>query len=316
MLSVISSFTPKTSYLQPLRLAFGNRRQAFFRVYLTSRPNYRKRKAETESLGKVATELGWENYEFSFNPKKDSRFNKDIHNGAELDEIEEARKDKFTKSSLDDKNEWFLSLSPEEVSSATKILEPYINQDRLHRVSSVLSQRTKRSKFLFENPSNPSNVWACLRTIDSFGIQNVDLIIESGKYSGKQALVQKRGMRTAMGSAQWLSLRNHPTTIDAIEKIRNEEGYKIYASDLNPNAKDVREIDWDAGPICVVMGNEERGISDEMRTLADETFYLPMVGFAESFNLSAATSITLAHMSAKSVNGKGPLRPGDKVIMN
>lgn len=67
----------------------------------------------------------------------------------------------------------------------------------------VLSQRTKNCKFLFENPNNPSNVWACLRTIDSFGIQDVDVVIASGMYQGKQALSTKRGMRTAMGSAQW-----------------------------------------------------------------------------------------------------------------
>lgn len=43
------------------------------------------------------------------------------------------------------------------------------------------------------------------------------------------------------------------------------------------------------------MGNEDRGISDEIRELADETFYLPMCGFAESFNLSVATAIVLAY---------------------
>ena len=32
---------------------------------------------------------------------------------------------------------------------------------------------------------------------------------------------------------------------------------------------------------------------------------------AESFNLSVATAITLAHMSVHSKDGKGPLRPGD-----
>lgn len=43
-----------------------------------------------------------------------------------------------------------------------------------------------------------------------------------------------------------------------------------------------------------------------------ESFYLPMVGFAESFNLGAATAVTCAHLSASS-DGKseGPLRPGD-----
>lgn len=45
------------------------------------------------------------------------------------------------------------------------------------------------------------------------------------------------------------------------------------------------------------MGNEERGISDTMRSLVDKTFYLPMYGFAESYNLSVATAITLAYMN-------------------
>jgi hypothetical protein len=134
----------------------------------------------------------------------------------------------------------------------------------------------------------------------------------------------------------------------------------IYASDLNPKAKDVRELTWDVDydnnndgelqqkqrkqqqrPICIVMGNEECGISETLRTLADETFYLPMCGFAESYNLSVATAITLAYMKAASTTStlsldtsssssesdeptigpddssstilqyRGPLRPGD-----
>ena len=72
------------------------------------------------------------------------------------------------------------------------------------------------------------------------------------------------------------------------------------------------------------MGNKYRGISDEMRELADDTFYLPMYVFAESFNLNVATAITLEYMSdmstrnipgndAKYSDGstKGPLRPED-----
>lgn len=129
-----------------------------------------------------------------------------------------------------------------------------------------------------------------------------------------------------------MTLRQFGSTEEAIKTLREEEDCLIYASDLNPESMDVRDLNWDVAnnwsnakpkqdrPICVVMGNEERGISDKMRNLADETFYLPMCGFAESFNLSVATAITLAHMSAVSnrrqneVDGaemKGPLRPGD-----
>jgi tRNA (guanosine-2'-O-)-methyltransferase len=206
------------------------------------------------------------------------------------------------------------NLHPELVRAATDILRPYVQEDRVARIEQVLQQRTKQTRFLFENPSNPSNVWACLRTLDSFGIQNVDVIVQSGLYKGKAALSQKRGMRTAMGSAKWLSLRNHLTTDAALRTIK-EEGYHILCTDVNPSSKDVREVDWDGSgkPICIVMGNEQSGISPAVREAADESFYLPMVGFAESFNLSVATAITLAHLSASSKceSNEGPLRAGD-----
>jgi tRNA(Leu) C34 or U34 (ribose-2'-O)-methylase TrmL len=150
--------------------------------------------------------------------------------------------------------------------------------------------------------------------MDSFGIQHVDVVIQSGKYKGKAALSQKQGMRTAVGSAQWLTLHNHASTTEAIQMLQ-QQGCRIYASDVNPNSRDIRNIDWSStaeSPICIVMGNEESGISEEMREMCDGTFTLPMVGFAESFNLSVATAITCAHLSAASNgNGKGPLRPGD-----
>jgi len=289
----------------------------------TRKSRNRVRRAEQERLGESQTQLSWETFDFALNPKQDNRFNNDgssIAANCGLDVEEEALEDKRHAQKLKDSNNAYLKLDPEMVAKAISALEPWINDDRIERVSEVLKQRTKHSKFLFENPANPSNVWACLRTIDSFGMQNVDVIIDSGRYAGKQAISQKKGMRTAMGSAQWLTLTNHQTTKEAIEQVRGQ-GFKIYASDLNPNSKDVRDIDWDADdrPICIVMGNEDRGITQEMREMADETFTLPMSGFAESFNLSVATSIILAHMSAKSYNckkdpegkPKGPLRPGD-----
>jgi len=281
------------------------------RCYASSRSSQFSSKAKDGVEGRSTGALDWDHYEYSRKPKKDLRFDKDTYKLNIIDEEEEAEKDIIAAKELEKRNNAYSSLSPEVVNSAIKVLEPYVNTNRQERISGILKQRTKRTKFLFENPSNPSNVWACLRTIDSFGMQYVDVIIESGRYSGKQALSQKRGMRTAVGSAQWLSLKNHASTLNAIREIRDTQGYKIYASDLSPNSVDVRDIDWDDGPICVVMGNEESGITEEMRSLADKTFTLPMCGFAESFNLSVATSITLAHMSANSVDGNGPLQPGD-----
>jgi len=280
-------------------------------LHSTSNRSRRRRVNE-----EIQTDLKWEKFEFGVNPKKDGRFSKskqaDLHN---LNFDEEAEEDRRVAERLESINTAFYDLSSEDVASATSVIEPYINEARLERIDEVLAKRTRRSRFLFENPSNPSNVFACLRTIDSFGVQYVDIVVDSKKYDKPMALAQKRSMRSAMGSAHWISLTNHAKTVEAVKEMKRQ-GYRVIASDLNPHSKDVRELDWDV-PTCVVMGNEEVGITQEMRELADETFTLPMYGFAESFNLSVATAITCAHMSASSSvcleKGKsiGPFQPGD-----
>ena len=294
--------------------------------------------------------LDWETFEFGTSPKMDRRFDNNNNNNTNNDPITspsdvtgipdnvlntistnsityksyqefEKNIDKRTSSKSIQTQIDLLSLSSDIVARAITTLSPYIQQRRLRRIESVLQQRTRHTTFLFENPSNPSNVYACLRTLDSFGIQYVNVVITSDSYTGKAAMNQKRGMRTAMGSASWMTIRQFDCIENAISTLRQEEGCVIYASDLNPMAKDVRELTWDVDyddnddennddgmqqkrkqqrPICIVMGNEERGISKTLRNLADETFYLPMCGFAESFNLSVATAITLAYMKAAS----------------
>lgn len=296
----------------------------------------------SKSSSTLKTPLSWETFEFSSSPKWDSRFeDKDSLRHFDMVSVtdeeyqelveQEAQKDTETAHRINQQSAAWQRLDPVLVRRGIEVLRPYVLPERMERIQSVLNQRTKHTRFLFENPVNPSNVWACLRTMDSFGIQYVDVIIQSGVYKGKAALSQKRGMRTAMGSAQWLTLTNYGSTTEALRVLKQELNCRIYASDVNANSKDIRDIDWSGGdldgstsssggddlddnrPICIVMGNEKSGISDELREHADATFTLPMTGFAESFNLSVATAITCAHLSAASskIQGKGPLRPGD-----
>jgi len=307
----------------------------------------RKHSNQTKSGGESSSRtLEWERFEFGHSPKGDDRFYNNgrptaietsggdgDQEGQDLEALErlEAEADAEARRCLDAGFRAWEGLDPKLVSRALSALRPYVGDDRVNRIESVLSKRTRHARFLFENPGNPSNVWACLRTLDSFGIQHVDVVVQSQRYKGRAALSQKRGMRTAMGSARWLTIRNHPTTADGVRALREVENCRIYASDVNTDASDIRDVDWGNGvgadrndnddvdvfdddrPICIVMGNEETGISDEMRDLVDGTFYLPMVGFAESFNLSVATAITLAHLSAASSSSRksGPIRPGD-----
>ncbi len=125
------------------------------RLYSSTKRTYKKRRDGAE-FGKSSTDLGWENYEFGENPKIDNRFGSsksDLASGVELCAEEEARKDREAAKKLQSAQDAFMSLDPDTVQRARDILEPFINEDRLEKVQTVLKQRTKRSKFLFENVS-------------------------------------------------------------------------------------------------------------------------------------------------------------------
>ena len=191
--------------------------------------------------------------------------------------------EKFLWNDLDDTH----------VNECIQLLKSFCNNQRVSKLESVLNNRTEHVRMVYENPANANNVWAALRTLDSFGVQNVDVVMEQIHY--------KKGWRratmvSAMGAQKWLSLQQHYNTADMIKELR-EDGYRIVATDLGPESKPMSEIDWDSSPCAIVMGNELTGISDEVKAAADETFYIPMRGFCESLNLSVASAVlcTLLH---------------------
>ena len=50
------------------------------------------------------------------------------------------------------------------------------------------------------------------------------------------------------------------------------------------------------------MGNENKGISDKLKKLSDETIYIPMRGMVESLNVSVASAVTLYEASRQRMN--------------
>uniref|UniRef100_A0A0G4HU07 tRNA/rRNA methyltransferase SpoU type domain-containing protein n=1 Tax=Chromera velia CCMP2878 TaxID=1169474 RepID=A0A0G4HU07_9ALVE len=187
-----------------------------------------------------------------------------------------------------------------ELMEACRAIAPRVTPHKVQRFVEVARLRTHYARFVFERPCNPNNVWAALRTLDSFGVQRADLIATRGDYSRRNL---RGAMTAALGSSKWLSLRQHETTMGCVERLK-EEGYRVYASDLSESAVCLSDLDI-SRPFAVVMGSELKGITDEMRQAADATFFIPMKGFAESLNLSVACAVILTQLDLR-----GGLKPG------
>jgi len=206
-----------------------------------------------------------------------------------------------TDEEQDLENEDFLwkFLTVDEISTAITTLQGHASEERNGRFEQVLSTRTQRVRLVYENPANANNMWAALRTLDAFGLQFIDVIMDPNQY--KAGCPRRKTMVSAMGAQKWLTIQHHHDTPTCLAALR-EQGYRIIATDVREGAKPISGIDWGGGsgrplasfdprPIAVVFGNEMGGISEGMRQACDETFYIPMKGFAESLNVSVAAAV-------------------------
>lgn len=165
-------------------------------------------------------------------------------------------------------------------------LSPHITVRRIERMRSVLDHRVSSVRLVFDQLFDPHNGAACVRTADAMGIFRIDAI--------EGEIPFDLSNRVTGGSHRWASLTRFTSAERCVTALK-AEGFRLLGADLNETAVPIDAVDF-AGPVAIVFGNEQQGISPAMRASLDTAFVLPMLGFCQSFNLSVACAVTLMHM--------------------
>ena len=117
----------------------------------------------------------------------------------------------------------FQRMNETDLDKGINALQQFTLPERLARFHSVLDQRTDNIRMVYENPSNANNIWASLRTLDTFGIQYADIIAKRNEYKTEW---RRDTMTSAMGSQKWLTLAQYENTTECITRLK-QNGYKI-----------------------------------------------------------------------------------------
>ncbi|OGO87113.1 MAG: hypothetical protein A2Y24_05895 [Clostridiales bacterium GWE2_32_10] len=151
-------------------------------------------------------------------------------------------------------------------------------------LNKVLEKEEPITLFLLDEIQDPGNLGTLIRTADAAG---VDAILISKK---SVDLYNSKTIRATMSS-----IFHVPFFIDIDIKqtydVLKERGVKILATSLNAH-KHIYENDFNEN-ICVVIGNESRGISSIATKNADLLLKIPIIGQAESLNASVAGSVIM-----------------------
>ncbi len=156
--------------------------------------------------------------------------------------------------------------------------------ERIARVTGVLSHRQPDLHVVLEDVTNEHNANAVLRTCDAAGVLNVDVISAGGAPLPINKAITTR-------ADKWLELRYHAAAADCLRELK-ERGFLIAATDLGPGAVPYDAIDY-ARPTAVVFGNEKEGLSAATLALADARIRVPMFGMVQSLNLSVSVGVIL-----------------------
>lgn len=102
-------------------------------------------------------------------------------------------------------------------------------------------------------------------------------------------------------ACQWMQVYKYKHCEDAATELKNR-GFTLIATCLDKDAKSVLDVDYtEMNKVCVMFGNEERGLSRALRDAADVKVYIPMVGFTQSFNISVSCAMMLFHLRERGV---------------
>ncbi len=182
------------------------------------------------------------------------------------------------------------------------------SEGRSAKLEAALQKRQPGLVVVLENIHDPHNVAAILRSCDAVGVIRVGMLYTI------EEMPKLITSPAASGVRKWLECEKYLSVKECFDSLR-KDGFQILATKIEPRAKTLYEYDL-AKPTAIVLGNEHRGISDEVTKQADGLLYIPMMGMAESVNVSVAAAVclfeSLRQRSAKSMYNE-PQLPADRL---
>lgn len=142
------------------------------------------------------------------------------------------------------------------------------------------------SALLIDSVQDPGNLGTMIRTADAVGFDAV--VIGNNSVD----IYNEKVIRSTQGSLFHLPIfqQNLTATIPSLQA----ENFSVWATSLE-NARSYKEVKV-TDKMALLVGNEGNGVDHTLIDLADYNVIIPILGKAESLNVSVAAGILMYHM--------------------
>jgi tRNA G18 (ribose-2'-O)-methylase SpoU len=116
---------------------------------------------------------------------------------------------------------------------------------------------------------------------------------------------KKEILKTALGSTDSVNWEYVKDPKEVIKRLKNK-GMKICALELTNQSKPYYSLNSSSFPLCILIGNEITGVSQELIDLCDFSIEIPQYGIKQSLNVAVAYGIAIFELrKIYDLNNKG-----------
>ncbi len=153
------------------------------------------------------------------------------------------------------------------------------------------SEEVKESALLLDDISDPGNLGTIIRSAVAFGFKNIVLSLHSVDVYNPKVIRSSEGMIF------------HVNIIysDLLDFINKHSFLTIYGTSVI-NGKKLRDIKFNK-QVGIIIGNEGRGMSEDLKQFCNELIYIPMNKNCESLNAGVSASIIMYEVSKVDYEG-------------
>ena len=158
--------------------------------------------------------------------------------------------------------------------------------ERISPEAFVTSERLP-VRLVLDNIRSGQNVGACFRSGDAFRIHGLDLCGITCHPPHRDIL------KSALGASDHVPWTAHDNTLNAVLALKGG-GWKVAALEQAPDSLPLDQ--WRPSISerwALVLGNEVRGVSDDVLAACDEVIEMPQYGVKQSINVSVCAGVAL-----------------------
>ena len=146
---------------------------------------------------------------------------------------------------------------------------------------------------VLDNVRSMYNVGSVFRTADAFRLKQICLCGITSTPPHPEI------HKTALGAEDTVEWTYYQDTVDAVIELRNQ-GYLIIAIEQVKNSITLEDFYIDMNnKYALVLGNEVKGVQQQVVDLCDDCIEIPQYGTKHSLNVSVTAGIVMHHFSLK-----------------